>query len=123
MLLRTLNFTPGNSALRGASFDGMTDVKSYHDSLLANPDGTVEAVHFGADFIFAQRKVGPERHAEIVALIEAATGEAFDWSKRWPSSWNGLGIDWNELRIRGIWFQDVYHALAELERVPVVSKS
>lgn len=35
---------------QGASFDGMIDLKSYHDSTL---DG--EAVHFGADYIFCQR--------------------------------------------------------------------
>lgn len=41
----------------GASFDGMIDLKSYHDSLLAAPDGSLEAVHFGADFIFTDRDV------------------------------------------------------------------
>lgn len=35
---------------QGASFDGMIDLKSYHDSYL---DG--QRVHFGADFIFVQR--------------------------------------------------------------------
>ena len=39
------------SRFEGATFDGMTDLKSYHDSWL---DG--ERVHFGADFIFCQRE-------------------------------------------------------------------
>lgn len=36
----------------GADFDGMIDLKSYHDSVL-NGD---EVVHFGADFVFSNRK-------------------------------------------------------------------
>jgi hypothetical protein len=35
---------------QGASFDGMIDLKSYHDSTL---DG--ETVHFAADYVFCQR--------------------------------------------------------------------
>lgn len=36
---------------RGASFDGMTDMKSYHDS-----EHNGETVHWGADFVFVNRE-------------------------------------------------------------------
>lgn len=53
---------------RGATFDGMTDMKSYHDALVATPDGAVEAVHFGADFIFCNR----EHSTGFLAALEAS---------------------------------------------------
>jgi len=40
---------------RGATFDGMQDLKEYHSTLLAGPDGDVRHVHFGADFVFTNR--------------------------------------------------------------------
>jgi hypothetical protein len=46
----------------GATFDGMIDLKSYHDSEL---DG--ERVHFGADFIFCHREV-----SDFDAMVTAA---------------------------------------------------
>ena len=39
----------------GASFDGMIDLKEYHDSIITTENGA-EVVHFGADFIHAQRE-------------------------------------------------------------------
>src|SRR5439155_8015255 len=35
----------------GADFDGMQDLKTYHDSVLVSESGP-RTVHFGADFIF-----------------------------------------------------------------------
>lgn len=55
----------------GASFDGMIDLKSYHRSLLAGPDGMPEEVHFGADFIFTDREVSEG----FVASLEPLVGE------------------------------------------------
>ena len=42
----------------GATFDGMVDLKSYHDTVLQGPDGP-RTVHFGADFIFTDREYSP----------------------------------------------------------------
>lgn len=42
------------SAYQGASFDGMTDLMSYHTSQVNG-----ETVHFGADFIFCHRTHSP----------------------------------------------------------------
>lgn len=47
---------------RGASFDGMTDSKSFHDTILAEGD-SVEVVHFGAHFVPTSRTISPEFRA------------------------------------------------------------
>ncbi len=71
---------------RGATFDGMTDMKSYHSSLLTTEDGA-EEVRFGADFVFAHRYISPERYAEIASEIAAISGTPCDLSPQ--------GADWN----------------------------
>jgi hypothetical protein len=77
----------------GASFDGMIDLKSYHDSDLVHANGTVERVSFGADFIFADREISDRdaKLAEATALIYAncggitGTGDNARWGDRWLS--------------------------------------
>ena len=54
---------------RGATFDGMTDSKSFHDAILAGPDGMPEVVHFGAHFVFTHRSFSPELVAAAAAFI------------------------------------------------------
>jgi hypothetical protein len=44
----------------GASFDGMVDLKSYHDDVISHEDGSTEVVHWGADFVFTERDSSPE---------------------------------------------------------------
>src|SRR5258708_4615830 len=44
----------------GATFDGMQDLKSYHDSVLHG-----EAVSFGADFIFVWRDLSPSAVSQV----------------------------------------------------------
>lgn len=54
---------------RGADFDGMQDLKTYReDTLIALSDGSVEAVHFGADFIFGERDLSEGYLAELEPL-------------------------------------------------------
>lgn len=53
----------------GATFDGMIDLKSYHSSLVATDDGTVQEVHFGADFIFTHRDLSAELIGSYVGGI------------------------------------------------------
>lgn len=55
----------------GATFDGMQDLKSYHRSLLAGPDGEVREVHFGADFIFESRDISDELRDYLVAHVSS----------------------------------------------------
>jgi Large polyvalent protein associated domain 29 len=64
----------------GADFDGMTDMKSYHDALLSTEDGA-EVVHFGADFIPCQRTISDEYRARLEKEIEDFTSEPFNPSK------------------------------------------
>ena len=56
---------------QGATFDGMQDLKEYHASLLAGPDGTVREVHFGADFVFTERSFSPAFLAAAESFITA----------------------------------------------------
>ena len=62
----------------GATFDGMQDLKEYHSAVLhadgtaSEPDGAplphgARIVHFGADFVFTQRRLSPELAARAVA--------------------------------------------------------
>lgn len=84
----------------GASFDGMIDLKSYHDSLLMNEDGSVQRVHFGADFVHSNRNISPEWYALIARMIEKASGMPCDLSQprydakgRRSDGHNGAGWD------------------------------
>lgn len=58
----------------GASFDGMIDLKSYHDSLIMTDDGP-QSVHFGADFVHGQRRVSTMRQAIYRVELERFLGE------------------------------------------------
>lgn len=57
----------------GASFDGMTDSKSYHTS-----DLNGEKVHFGADYVFCNRKMSREFVEAIAAQFCKRFGLASD---------------------------------------------
>jgi hypothetical protein len=46
----------------GASFDGMQDLKEYHDTLLMTDDGP-KYVHMGADFVHGTRETSDVRRA------------------------------------------------------------
>ncbi len=68
----------------GATFDGMTDSKSYHRHWLL-PDGSVtlfdkshptppkpgsRKVSLGADFVFTERQLSPDTKAQLIAELE-----------------------------------------------------
>jgi hypothetical protein len=46
----------------GATFDGMQDLKEYHDTLLMTDDGP-KYVHMGADFVIPSRDISSARRA------------------------------------------------------------
>jgi len=84
----------------GATFDGMIDLKSYHDSELGG-----ERVHFGADFIFTNRHYSEEFTAKVGEAYAAKTGwempEIYscggfkmDWLKKVPGSTNQTLAEW-----------------------------
>jgi conjugative element/phage-associated large polyvalent protein len=62
---------------QGATFDGMTDVKHYHDSLLSI-DAGAEVVRYGADFVFCHRSLSPEFMAELENELAEFTGEPYE---------------------------------------------
>ena len=67
-------------SFKGATFNGMIDMKEYHDSVL---DG--EAVSFGNDFLFVDREFSDEVQAATKAKIEELTGEKFDYIKNYAA--------------------------------------
>jgi hypothetical protein len=83
---------PGEAAVKahadrfaGATFDGMTDMKSYRDStLIANEDGSYEDVRYGADFVSCQREISDETRGRYRAEIVALLGHDFDDLGRIP---------------------------------------
>ena len=57
---------------QGASFDGMTDLKSYHNSFVILEGSTLPVeVHYGADFVFTNRDLSPEFKAELAKIAQA----------------------------------------------------
>lgn len=67
--------------LHGSTFDGMIDLKSYHDTVL----DTGEEVRLGNDFIFFDRESSDEAKAAMAKKIEAVIGEPFDKNKRYKA--------------------------------------
>jgi hypothetical protein len=53
----------------GASFDGMIDLKSYHDDVISHEDGSTEVVHWGADFVFTSRDSSDEAKAYLAERL------------------------------------------------------
>ena len=43
-------------AFAGCTFDGMIDLKEYHDTVVVGPNGP-RRVHYGANFVFSSREV------------------------------------------------------------------
>jgi hypothetical protein len=65
------------SLYQGARFDGMADVRHYHDSLLSTDDGA-EVVRYSADFVMCQRDISPGYLADLENELAAFTGEPYD---------------------------------------------
>jgi hypothetical protein len=61
----------------GSTFDGMTDTKSFHDTVLVGPDGP-EEVHFGAHHVFATRDLSDELVGAAAAMIRAQDVRGID---------------------------------------------
>ena len=82
----------------GATFDGMIDLKSYHDSWLRDEDGEPQRVSFGADFVFVDRDISGEWKSEIFALFSRTIGRVAqdDWNQQnWPLTSTGSCTTWS----------------------------
>jgi hypothetical protein len=96
----------------GASFDGMTDMKSYHDS-----QHNGETVSFGADYIFFSRELTDAYKASFRAAWAALTDEersntlckthAWRAASPWVNSWRATP----ELEDFGSHAGEVFNAL------------
>lgn len=70
----------------GATFDGMRDIKEYHEPTLVSFGGADPiAVRFGADFVFTDRDLSPEYVAQLIPHAqhvldsnEDTAGQTFD---------------------------------------------
>ena len=74
----------------GASFDGMIDLKSHHDSVLSHEDGTTEEVSYAADYVFSHRSFSDEVEAKIIAGIEEKYGGKFDYNRDYSGRWGSV---------------------------------
>lgn len=96
----------------GASFDGMIDLKSYHDSEFEG-----RTVSWGADYVFVDRDLSAEYRRQIEQVVEKATREPFDAEKEYtfPMHWDG---DIEHLRVatNGHWNRgyDMVHRLSHV---------
>lgn len=67
----------------GASFDGMTDSKSYHDAdTTISEDGTITHVHYANDYIFTSREVSNFEEKEKAAFAYILEHCACDTSSK-----------------------------------------
>lgn len=65
----------------GATFDGMTDLKSCHDSIFNG-----EVVHFCANYVFCSRRLSDS----AMATVAAEFTQKFGWAVRFDSYCNCL---------------------------------
>ena len=105
----------------GATFDGMTDMKSYHDALLTTEDGA-EVVSFGADFVSCQRTISDEFRTQLEEEIAHFAGEPYNPSKAYRAAALSDTLDGPcELchdRHGTTWGTDLLHRLAWSRAVP-----
>lgn len=109
----------------GATFDGMTDMREYHDTILSTKDGA-EIVHFGADFVFCHRTLSDEFRAQLENEIAEFTGEPYDPSTAYHAAALGNRIDDpRELctsRHHTTWGSELLERLAENRMTPIGSE-
>jgi hypothetical protein len=89
---------------QGASFDGMTDMKDYFNSLIIlEGDDLPTEVHFGADFVFTSRKVSSEYKAALIAKFEEISGKKYDDNESYDLAEAGLYAigSWNMPKMYG----------------------
>jgi hypothetical protein len=75
----------------GASFDGMTDMKDYHNSFVILEGSTLPIeVHYGADFVFTNRDMSAEYKAELIAKFEEISGMKYEDNESYELAATGL---------------------------------
>lgn len=81
----------------GATFDGMIDLKTHHDTALMGENGEVEVVSMGADYIFTHRGYGDKVMAQssrdmaaLLGLDGADPEQTLDENKTGARRWDTL---------------------------------
>ena len=69
----------------GSTFDGMIDLKSYHDS-----DLNGESVHFGNCFLFTERTITADLFAECRSYVAHRYGPDINRFETAESEWDGV---------------------------------
>lgn len=72
-------------AYAGASFDGMTDMKSYHSAADVDSDGIPISTHYAADYVFTRRDFSDSVKSEAERYLVQAyadQGQVFDPNER-----------------------------------------
>lgn len=93
----TKNVQPVLDRFVGSTFDSMTDLRTGHSTLIANPDGTIEEIRYLANHVFGHRDHSAEFRSQIIAELERTWGFKYDQNSR---------TDWNEFH------SDLYYRLA-----------
>ena len=117
----TKQVSPIAKRYQGASFDGMTDMKEYHEDLVLQPDGIVKTVHYGADYVFSTRSYSqPDAFRETIA-------------KRCCADFDGLTYEpgWGNLRWGNDWLSSIVECILSAvdfrtmspETVPLIKDS
>jgi hypothetical protein len=76
--------SPAVKAYEGADFDGMVDLKTYKRGVISHPDGSIEEIQYGADFVFVRRSISPSRKEALKQWLEAETCLPFEGEKVYP---------------------------------------
>lgn len=95
-----------SDAFSGASFDGMIDLKSYHNSTLTLEDGSEELVHHGADFVFTSRSYSDRVEAEAYESLRAFANEALYVSEGAVDSLDSVDLTEAYLRVNVVRARD-----------------
>ena len=103
----------------GASFDGMRDLKEYHDTVLVGPGGP-RVVRFGADFVFCDRDVSrfEERQREALEIIRARCALSSDglrFGDDWIDNLAGGMVDALDF-LKGETLEDTFRRVVLRER-------
>lgn len=70
----------------GASFDGMTDSKSYKSALMVfEGEEFPTEIHFGADYVFINRSMSSESKAILVEKFEQIAGIKYEDNKTYST--------------------------------------
>jgi len=71
----------------GATFDGMQDLKEYHDVLVADENGRLRSIHYGADFVFTDRDTDKD---DYLAIPERDWKARSDYANAGRTYWHDI---------------------------------